>query len=203
MVGKTFGRLTVLKQSPRKSGKIYWSCLCSCGKVVDVEGYHLRSGRTKSCGCYKADRTRERSKTHGLYNTRLHVIWSSMKIRCYNRNHQAYKNYGGRGISVCAQWKSNFKCFYDWAMDNGYNDSLTIDRIDTNGNYSPENCRWIDMKSQAQNRRNNVYLTDNGQTKTVSDWAAETGQHPWTLFYRIRLKWNDHEVIYGKKKSSR
>lgn len=122
-----------------------------------------------------------------------------MKGRCYIKSYASYKHYGGRGISVCEEWKNDFMAFYNWATENGYEDTLTIDRIDINGNYCPENCRWVDQKTQSRNRRTNVFLTDNGITRTVAEWAEITGQTDNRLRARIRNGWSDHEVIFGKE----
>lgn len=130
-----------------------WKCVCDCGRTTIVNGQNLKSGNTTSCGCYGIERRNNASKTHGKSNTRLHRIWKAMHSRCYNKKYHAYKYYGGRGITICEEWLHNFKTFYDWAMANGYEENLTIDRIDPNGNYSPNNCRWVTMELQNKNKR--------------------------------------------------
>lgn len=135
-------------------------------------------------------------RKHGLNETRIYKTWVRMKVRCYNQNHDRYKNYGGRGITVCDEWKNDFKKFYEWAMKNGYSDDLTIDRIDVNGNYEPSNCRWITNKEQCNNRRNNHFITYNGKTQTVSEWAEEIGLDYNTLLVRInRLHWDIEKAL--------
>ena len=125
-----------------------------CGNNFKARVQHINSGNTKSCGCYQKRRTSETHKTHGLVGTtRIYSIWTSMKTRTTNVNDRDYPNYGGRGITICEEWKNDVKSFYDWAMSNGYSDELSIDRIDNDGNYEPNNCRWVGDTIQARNQR--------------------------------------------------
>lgn len=160
MTGKAFGRWKVLRFDCTKNQEAYWICECACGTVRSVNGYHLRSGRSTSCGCYSAELVRKTKPgtKHGLkkLNPRLYRIWQCMLNRCRNKNRDDYRAYGERGISVCEEWHQ-YQPFYEWAMANGYADDLTIDRIDVDGNYEPSNCQWItnaeNCRKAAEDRR--------------------------------------------------
>ena len=158
VTGQRFGRLSVIQRSgSTRSGIATWRCLCDCGRECVVEGAKLRKGNTKSCGCLHDEVAKERMTVHGKSGTRLYAIWKAMHHRCFNPTDKNYSRYGGRGILVCDEWLHNFQAFYCWAMANGYDacaplGKCTIDRIDNDKGYSPDNCRWVDMKVQRHNR---------------------------------------------------
>lgn len=162
LTGQRFGRWTVIRKTDeRQSKSVMWECRCDCGTVRLVNSANLRKGLTYSCGCYNSEKAAKHCKDmskHDMYRDRLYRVWSGMKARCETQNAGNYKNYGARGITVCDEWQE-FIPFYEWAMANGYNKNApygkcTLDRIDVNGNYCPENCRWVDMKIQNNNKRN-------------------------------------------------
>lgn len=192
--GERFGRLIVIERIPsvKHGQEISWICKCDCGNTCTVKGTHLRNGATKSCGCLRTELTRERSRKlktiHGESNTRLYKIWACMKNRCSSPNNTHFDCYGGRGIHVCDEWQS-FENFRKWANINGYDETLTLDRIDNNGNYEPSNCRWISRKEQANNRRTNRFIEFNGQVHSLARWAEIIGMQPRTLSNRLDAGW--------------
>lgn len=190
LTGQRFGRLTVLEFVPTEGRISYWKCKCDCGNETVVQAMSLKSGNTRSCGCLckeiNCKRTTNRNTTHGKSHTRLYNIWKLMKSRCLKKTNKRYKDYGGRGITVCDKWQNNFQAFYDWAMSNGYDDSLTIDRIDNNGNYEPLNCRWADTKTQVRNSRHNIMVKYNGEKICLTEAAEKSGINHNTLIDRYR-----------------
>lgn len=194
LTGQKFGRLTVVGLSGVNAGKTHWLCKCECGTVKEVRGAGLRQGKAQSCGCIHSEMLRDRNRTHGGKGTRAYVIWQSMKQRCSNRRHENFKDYGGRGITVCERWVNSFENFL---ADMGEPPTgLTLDRYpDTDGNYEPGNCRWADAFQQARNTRKALKLTYNGTTKPLRDWAEEYGFVPRTLASRIKAGWSVEKAI--------
>lgn len=208
LTGKKFGRLLVLERIENKTYKcgastVQYLCECECGSKTIVLAYRLRRGTTKSCGCLRRDMGKESLFKHGHGGERIYRIWVHMRERCEKPNVREYEHYGGRGITVCDEWKNNFEPFYEWAITHGYEESLTIDRIDTNGNYEPSNCRWSTKKAQANNRRNNRFLTYNGQCKNVTQWAEEKGINPNTLFTQLERGWSVERALEVTKTNGR
>lgn len=196
LVGMRFGRLSVMERAENKGNHPAWTCKCDCGSMCVVTGTHLRSGHTLSCGCLQRERTSNARKSHGMGESRIYRIWANMKSRCFNSNAQFYQDYGGRGITVCDEWKDDFQAFYNWSILHGYSDELTIDRIDNDKGYSPGNCRWTTRKEQQNNRRNNHYITYNGETLTVTEWANRLGIGQKVLFARLNdYHWNIDEAL--------
>lgn len=197
LTGQRFGRLTVISRGDNtKNGGATWVCTCDCGKQKEksVPTHDLICGKVRSCGCLFFVSNKGRRKTHGKTNTRLHRIWISMRQRCNDPHHKAYRHYGGKGVTVCNEW-NDFQSFYNWAMENEYRDNLTIDRIDSNGNYCPENCRWATMKEQQNNRSNNIRFSIGGQEKTISEWSAVSGISRATLEWRVKHHWDEDELL--------
>lgn len=173
ITGQRFGKLKVLNFAYKEKGVYYWLCQCDCGKEKIISRNHLQSLHTKSCGCLQKEKARNFHLIHNMANSRIYHIWRDIKDRCLNMKKQNYKYYGGRGIRVCEEWKNDFMNFYNWAMANGYNDKLTIDRRNNDGNYEPNNCRWTTKQEQANNTRRNRYITYKGKTQSLANWCRE------------------------------
>lgn len=176
LTGERFGRLVVISETERirnKNGIPYrmWICKCDCGNTLVCDTNRLRQGITKSCGCLRREIARKRSISHGKSKTKLYHVWTSMKGRCFRESDNAYKNYGKRGIGMCEEWINDFNAFHEWAITNGYKEGLTIERIDNDSGYFPDNCKWIPRKEQSRNRRSCHYITYHGETKTLSEWS--------------------------------
>ena len=174
------------------NGGTRWLCKCDCGKDVIVLASNLVRGLSKSCGCYAKDHPSQLK--HGMRHTRIYKTWCGIKYRCNNPNAYGYENYGGRGIRVCDEWEE-FEPFYKWAMENGYSDDLSIDRIDVNGNYEPSNCRWVDDKTQANNMRTNIRFEYEGKSMTVAEIADTTGASRKLLYSRLEAGYSIEDSL--------
>lgn len=190
LIGQKFGRLTVIDFADKSNtGKTKWMCKCDCGTVKSVLADSLKSGKTISCGCARLEAVKLKhiNRRHGMSRQRLYTIWRGMRQRC--RRNKKYKH-----ISVCKAWDL-FESFRDWAYMNGYSDDLTIDRIDNNKGYSPDNCRWASYKVQENNRSNNTHITINGETHTISEWSEVSGIGRETIRYRLNHNWNKEDLL--------
>lgn len=192
LTGKTFGWLTVKEFDHMERHGIhnrpYWRCTCRCGTEKVVSANSLRSGSTTSCGCFKKHMIHQRFYLGGADRRRLRHVLRMARTRCEDSKCEFYHNYGGRGISVCDEWKGNdgLNNFYEWAMAHGYKQGLTLDRIDNSKGYSPDNCRFVTMKGQSNNKRNNICFTFDGVTKTLTEWCEYYG----VPFSRVRVRYN-------------
>lgn len=196
-IGAKYGDITIIENL----GKIknndehdYYKIKCKCDTEQVIRDTLIKTGK-KTC-CYNCAKKLHSSYKHGKTNTRLFNIWQSMKERCNLKTCHAYKDYGGRGIKICDDWENNFINFYNWAMSNGYNDKLTIDRIDVNGNYEPNNCRWANKIVQANNCRSNRLLTLNGETYTMAEWGRKTGIGGYNIENRLnKYGWSIEKAL--------
>lgn len=203
LTGQRFGRLTVICRADTKSKDVKWLCKCDCGNECITKGIYLRTGDTKSCGCIAKQLLVNRNYKHGKRHTRLYNIWRDIIRRCESATRYAHEYYHDKGITICEEWRNDFLAFYNWAMNNGYSDDLTIDRIDTDKNYEPNNCRWVTMKVQGNNKSNNFHISYNGETHTLSEWADITGIKRLTIRARImNYHWSVKDALtvpVGKK----
>ncbi|MEV5703041.1 AP2 domain-containing protein [Streptomyces anthocyanicus] len=187
--GQRFGRLVVLSEAGRKGRKVAWLCQCDCGKTTRTTGTLLRTGQSKSCGCTHGGH----NATHRMTGSRLYGTWKNMLNRTTNPNTKGYTYYGGRGITVCERWRK-FENFYA-DMGPTFRDGLSLDRIDSNGNYEPANCRWVDLPEQNRNKRSNVHLTLHGHTLIMSAWAEKLGIPYSRLAYRVSKGWPHERAL--------
>lgn len=184
IVGKKYGRLTVISYSHSKGYSKYYLCKCECGKEKTVFRGNILYGKTLSCGCLQKERATEATKLPGD-RSRLHKILRQMISRCEDKRNNRYHRYGERGLTVCVEWKNDKEAFCKWELSNGYKPGLTIDRIDNDKGYSPDNCRWATTQEQSLNTSTNVNITYNGKTQTLKEWARELGIKNTTLHNRI------------------
>lgn len=203
LTGQRFGRLVVIERAANgKYGDAMWLCQCDCGNKKVVRGGDLRRGSAISCTCLQREESSKRLKTHGMSRTRLYRIRRKIIDRCYNQKHPHYHRYGGRGITLCEEWLNDFLSFYNWSMANGYADNLTIDRIDNDKGYSPENCRWATEKEQHNNTSQNHLITMNGKTQNVTQWCEELGVNRAYVYRRLKKGWSPEKAFYQRKRGS-
>lgn len=193
-IGYKNNKLTVIKPVYSQN-RWLWLCKCECGNETIVYPYLMRTGKQKSCHCGKSVTFREMNTTHGESSTRLYEIWCGIKKRCNNKNNKNYHQYGGKGISVCEKWNNDYISFKDWALSHGYSDGLTIDRIDNNGNYEPDNCRWITIQEQSLNRSSNLLIEIDGETKPLSEWCKQYNLNYSTIYSRYHRGMDLRESI--------
>lgn len=200
--GDVIGKWTVLGETRSKNPKNkerYFLCRCECGNIKPVRSFVLRHHLTEGCvKCKRSGATKHGESKHGQVS-RLYIVWQGMMRRCYNKKNKSYYLYGERGITVCEKWH-DYSAFRKWAIDNGYDETAmtgecTIDRIDTNGNYDPDNCRFVDMKTQNLNKRNNIYITAFGRTMTVVEWSGVAGINCHTLRNRLSRGWLPEDAL--------
>ena len=205
--GQRFGRLVALSaEGKTENNTTIWKCQCDCGNTKCVPISRLTSGKTRSCGCLAKEVSSQVHKgntdrvTHAGSDERLYCIYRAMIRRCYNKNDKRFRNYGGRGIKVCDIWLNDYSEFRRFAVEQGYDEKAkygetTIDRIDTNGDYSPGNCRFVNMKTQQNNRTNNHVLLFAGEEKTISEWAEELGISRKTIVSRLHYGWSVEKAL--------
>lgn len=212
ITGQRFGRLVAIKKAKSRiqgaQKRCFWLFKCDCGKEKEIYKNAITRGKVVSCGCYIDENRGQSVKKHGMESTRLYACWLDMKHRCQykksksGKEYKHYKNYAGRGIKVCDKWlDKEFGSinFINWALNNGYKDNLTLDRIDVNGNYCPENCRWATVKEQANNKRNNHYITIDGITKTLNQWIKQVKMSETTYYNHKRKGMSDKEALFTKQ----
>ena len=188
MTGEKHGRLTVVERAgTNKDNRATWRCICDCGNQVTKSRPYINRSSNPSCGCAFKEMVAKRgknNKTHGDTDSRLYTIWKGMRYRCKNKEDAAYEYYGGRGIDVVDEWNDSYRVFKEWAEANGYSEELSIDRVDNDKGYSPENCRWTDITTQNRNRSNSVRVKLNGVSVSVKEASEATGINEWTIRYR-------------------
>lgn len=208
--GIRFGRLTAVSKERDDPKGDYWLCQCDCGNTKVIRCDALMTGRTKSCGCLTREVQRKRKTVHGLYNSRLYRIFYAIHQRCDNKNDSKYQYYGGRGISVCDEWsgKNGFISFYEWSMQNGYKENLTIDRIDNSKGYAPCNCRWATRSEQSENMRRTIRIYVDGKSITLREASKKYGVNRETIYNRIKSGWSEEiaaktptQTKYSNKRS--
>lgn len=200
ITGQKFNMLTAIKPLRNdKYNKVIWQFKCDCGNTYEAVGSNVKCGEIKNCGCIHGNKQYSNFDYDNPSHKRAYRIWNDMKRRCFCTNRKDYPRYGGRGITMCDNWL-NFQNFWDWSLTNGYDDNLSIDRINPNGNYEPSNCRWSNAKEQANNKRNNHYITFRGVTKSMADWSNELDISYTCLRARLRRGWSVERALGGDAK---
>ena len=204
-IGKEYNYLRIDKYIGKDKKHRYWfECICKCGRRTYKNLTDLKSNNTKSCGCHHVQIAIEHGKntaTHGLVDSKLYNIYQGMYKRCYNPSHKSYYEYGGNGIKICDEWLHDKTKFFRWALDNGYEEGLSIDRIDFTGNYCPENCRWADPKIQCNNRVTNIFLTVGFCTYTAAQWGEILNLTRPAVYHRIKKGWTAEEILFTPRGS--
>lgn len=210
LTSRRFGRVIVLELNhihtcPSCTTFPMWRCKCDCGNEVIVNASSLKKGLTQSCGCLRKEKTASKNLSHGESDSRLYRIYKGMKSRCYNPNDTTYHNYGARGISVCEGWIQDFTSFRNWSLENGYAEDLSIDRIDNDGDYCPENCRWTDVFTQVNNSRHNHFVVLGGEKHTITEWSRIFEVNVKTFSYWVKKDSSEEAILnrlekYRKKK---
>ena len=195
LTDQKYGRLKVINRVGFQNGRTIWNCICDCGNECNVSSHDLKSGNKKSCGCLQRERAKEASQTHGLSKERIHKEWRGILHRCKNPSASHYENYGGRGITVCDEWKEDFMAFYEWSMQNGYADNLTLDRKDNDKGYSPDNCRWVTHMENCHNRGVRKDSLTGCTGVTIRELASGK------IWYRVHITTDYKRVYVGKYES--
>jgi hypothetical protein len=198
LTGRRFGRLLVVRlATPEERANrkdVYWLCKCDCGNEKIISGHSLKRGLILSCSCLQKEITSKRTKTHGESRTKFYKLWNGIIDRCENPTSSSYHNYGAKGITVCTEWHK-YENFKEWALANGYKEGLSIDRIDNNKGYYPENCRWVTFQEQQNNKKDNHYITYNNKTMSLGDWARELKCERATIYARLQRGWTEEEAV--------
>lgn len=202
-IGKKYGKITIIAFDCKVGNSKKYFGKCECGNIKSYYTSNFVTGQAKSCGCLQREINIARSTTHGKSSSRIYGIYRNMKTRCLNKNSPRYKDYGGRGITICDEWMDDFMSFYNWSVDSGYKEDLTIDRINNNGNYSPSNCRWATDTEQIRNRSNTWLIEINGETKTAQEWCLQNGVSYKLAHNRKTKGWSDVDCVTIKKYGKR
>lgn len=199
LIGNKINRLKVISYF-HKNRRTYAECECECGNKSTPTMQSLLNGHSKSCGCLNRENLNKSRTTHNKSNTKIYKVYHSMIDRCSNHNMPNFSHYGGRGIKVCEEWKNNFEQFYEWAINNGYREGLSIDRIDVNGNYEPSNCRWVTTYVQNLNKRNSSFITYKGVRKTITEWGKDAVCGVQSFRGRIGAGWDMERALTEPKR---